>query len=335
MNRIDRLAWASLALALLQPPAAVQAQIVEYYHLDGQGSVRVVTNAAGAESERHEYLPFGDELSPPPGPQPRAFTGKERDAETGLDYFGGRYYAARTARFTTLDPVLDDEAARVDPQKWNRYAYGLNNPVRFVDPDGREVRDLVLGFGEGIGRVALGALMSTGALIESRGMVNPAAIAMGVSDAQENLQFLAHAARHPGDVVDAYVQLSTSRNPEDQRLLGRSIGTGTAVAALTLAPAAKGAPGPAQVQINRAAGNAFRDEIAGLLRQAGRDVRTEVYKRTPFGKRFIDIEVRLDGKLLGGIETKTGGSAYTATQRAKDMWLRLVQRYPVNVVRDR
>jgi len=60
-----------------------------------------------------------------------------------------------------------------------------------------------------------------------------------------------------------------------------------------------------------------------------------VTKNTIFGKRFIDIEISKDGKVLGGIETKTGGSRYHAAQRAKDTWLRIFRQYPVNVVRDK
>jgi hypothetical protein len=89
---------------------------------------------------------------------------------------------------------------------------------------------------------------------------------------------------------------------------------------------------PAQVTLNRAAGNAFRDEVADLLRKAGREVSTEVYKKTMFGGRVIDIEVSMEGKVLGGIETKLGNSPYTASQQAKDMWLKL-NNYPVNVLR--
>ncbi|QRM35743.1 RHS repeat domain-containing protein [Microvirga sp. VF16] len=100
---------------------------------------------------------------------------------------------------------------------------------------------------------------------------------------------------------------------------------------------------PAQVQLNRTAGNAFRDEIADLLRQAlsgrpGYVVRTEVYKRTPFFKRFIDVHVEVLGDdfamHIGGIEAKLGLSRYGPWQRLKDMWLKR-HGYPVDVVRDR
>ncbi len=66
------------------------------------------------------------------------YTGKERDAESGLDYFGARYYGSALGRFTSPDPLMASAHAS-DPQSWNRYAYAMNNPLRFVDPDGMEV----------------------------------------------------------------------------------------------------------------------------------------------------------------------------------------------------
>ena len=67
------------------------------------------------------------------------FTSKERDIETGLDYFGARYYASMQGRFTSVDP----ENAGVDvrnPQTWNGYSYAIGNPVKYQDPDGLKVR---------------------------------------------------------------------------------------------------------------------------------------------------------------------------------------------------
>jgi RHS repeat-associated protein len=55
-------------------------------------------------------------------------------------YFGARYYRASHGRFTAVDPVYTWRENLVDPQRWNRYAYGRNNPLRYVDPDGRETR---------------------------------------------------------------------------------------------------------------------------------------------------------------------------------------------------
>ena len=56
------------------------------------------------------------------------FTGKERDSETGLDFFGARY---TQGRFMSAD---SEGAKPEDPQSWNRYAYVTNNPLRYVDP---------------------------------------------------------------------------------------------------------------------------------------------------------------------------------------------------------
>jgi RHS repeat-associated protein len=60
---------------------------------------------------------------------------KERDIETGLDYFGARYFASTQGRFTSPDPLLSSGVPE-DPQSWNRYSYVLNNPLALIDPDG-------------------------------------------------------------------------------------------------------------------------------------------------------------------------------------------------------
>jgi RHS repeat-associated protein len=132
------------ALALFAGAGSAAAQgAVEYYHLDALGSVRAVTNQAGTVIERHDYLAFGEECTTPPcstaepGTNSKKFTGKERDVESGLDYFGARYYGSKVGRFTSVDPVLDLGASSVEPQRWNRYSYSLGNPLRYVDPDGR------------------------------------------------------------------------------------------------------------------------------------------------------------------------------------------------------
>ena len=62
-------------------------------------------------------------------------SGKERDAETGLDYFGARYMSAAQGRFTSADPLMAS-ANVADPQSWNRYVYAHNNPLKYIDPLG-------------------------------------------------------------------------------------------------------------------------------------------------------------------------------------------------------
>ncbi|MBI5282180.1 MAG: RHS repeat-associated core domain-containing protein [Candidatus Solibacter usitatus] len=64
------------------------------------------------------------------------FTGKERDAETGLDNFLARYYSAAQGRFTSADPTVITRDV-TNPQSWNKYSYAFNRPTVLVDPDGR------------------------------------------------------------------------------------------------------------------------------------------------------------------------------------------------------
>jgi len=67
------------------------------------------------------------------------FTGKERDSETGLDYFGARYMSAAMGRFTSPDVLNVTHDRLLVPSTLNEYAYAANNPLRFLDPDGRDV----------------------------------------------------------------------------------------------------------------------------------------------------------------------------------------------------
>jgi RHS repeat-associated protein len=137
MTRI-RVALMSLVLVLVTSPGFAQGtETVVYFHADAIGSTRLVTDASGAVVERYDYLPFGEPWASS-GLDTRRFGGKERDTETGLDYFGARYYSSLNGRFTTIDPILDIDSAIVDPQRWNRYAYAYNHPFRFTDPDGRQ-----------------------------------------------------------------------------------------------------------------------------------------------------------------------------------------------------
>ena len=125
-----------LRAARANAPAA-EVTATRYYHLDALGSVRAVTDAAGATVRRHDYTAFGEAPTPAVGADARRFTGKERDAETGLDYFSARYYGSASGRFTTVDPLMGTEVALEDPQRWNRYSYVGNRPTRIIDPDGR------------------------------------------------------------------------------------------------------------------------------------------------------------------------------------------------------
>jgi RHS repeat-associated protein len=123
-----------------------------YITTDHLGSTRVVTRQNNTVVSRHDYLPFGEEIPVNYGGRTTAmgyqanlalthkFTGKERDTETGLDYFGARYMSSPMGRFTSADAPFADQHASA-PQSWNLYPYVRNNPLRYVDPTGRCSRD--------------------------------------------------------------------------------------------------------------------------------------------------------------------------------------------------
>jgi len=69
--------------------------------------------------------------------EPMKFTSKERDAETGLDYFGFRYFSSAQGRWTSPDQPFADQHPE-DPQSWNMYGYVRNNPLAHVDPNGKQ-----------------------------------------------------------------------------------------------------------------------------------------------------------------------------------------------------
>jgi len=80
-------------------------------------------------------MPFGEEYSGS-SVTTYKFTGKQRDAESGLDYFGARHYSSLLGRFVSVDPSRVS-VQLFNPQSWNRYSYALNDPLVYVDPNGK------------------------------------------------------------------------------------------------------------------------------------------------------------------------------------------------------
>jgi RHS repeat-associated protein len=143
----------------------------QYLTDDPLGSTRLITTGTTSPSffSRSDYLPFGQEIPTSWGsrtayaPDPSEtlkFTGKERDQETGLDFFEARYFSSAQGRFTSADEFkggivdpftgLDVEtntalpyADITDPQTLNKYGYVRNSPLRYVDPDGHGLSDAI------------------------------------------------------------------------------------------------------------------------------------------------------------------------------------------------
>ncbi|MBI3662048.1 MAG: RHS repeat-associated core domain-containing protein [Acidobacteria bacterium] len=113
---------------------------VHYYFANHLGSANVVTSSTGVIQDESDYYPFGGERSvTDTDPNQYKFTGKERDTESGLDYFIARYDASSLGRFMSPDPE-NAGAMPDDPQSWNAYTYARNNPLIYTDPDGTEYR---------------------------------------------------------------------------------------------------------------------------------------------------------------------------------------------------
>jgi RHS repeat-associated protein len=144
---------------------AAEKERTYYYHSDHLGSAQTVTNYRGQVHERLEYTPYGElwidwrsDLAPEDA-TPFRFTGKELDAETGLYYYGARYLDPKTGRWLSGDPAMgeyfpsapvSDEARKHNGNlpgqggvfnyvNLHAYHYAGNNPVKYVDPDGRDI----------------------------------------------------------------------------------------------------------------------------------------------------------------------------------------------------
>jgi len=182
---------------------------------DHLGSAQLITNYKGEEYERLEYTPYGELWIEKASAVsiieiPYRFTGKEQDAETGLYYFGARYLDPKTSRWLGVDPAMGEyvPSAPINEEAKKRngnlpgmggvfnyvnfhvYHYAGNNPVKYVDPNGNEIKKSQL-MG-GIIQMAGGAVIwvvAIAGVVESAigfkvdaGKIGKALTALGVAD---------------------------------------------------------------------------------------------------------------------------------------------------------
>ena len=141
--------WTNTAAAITDCTSGCAiANTTTYYHEDQIKSSRLISNGYGYPIWQATFLPYGEEYGPQIGANHYKFSGKERDSESGLDYFGARYYGSALGRFITPDWAAKATAVPyaefADPQSLNLYTYVRNIPTTTVDNDGHE-RVLVTG----------------------------------------------------------------------------------------------------------------------------------------------------------------------------------------------
>jgi RHS repeat-associated protein len=169
----------------------VASETITYIHLDVLGSPVAATNGTGNVLWRETYQPYGERIRKEAASNSnnRWYTGHPQDPETGLVYAGARYYDPVIGRFMAVDPANFTEK---NPHSFNRYAYGNNNPYRYVDPDGNVPVDTVIDagfviydFGQFLGAgaaYAVGAITGNQALMaEGRAGLAETSLSLGGS----------------------------------------------------------------------------------------------------------------------------------------------------------
>jgi RHS repeat-associated protein len=236
---------------------------VFYYFADELGSSRVIVKDGTPPTLCYDadFYPFGGERSPYTNTcsQNYKFTGKERDAESGLDEFGARYYSSQYGRFITPDeypggPVdlstTDDVTSQAlpyaditNPQSLNKYAYTYNNPLRYTDPNGHCPWCAVIGALGGVaaqviadkvsgqpitGRQILGAAVGGAIIGGSAGLASEAGIAVQLA--------IAGDAGLVGGVADRTIQTgSLDKAMADPVQMGTDFATNVAGHGITTA----------------------------------------------------------------------------------------------------
>ncbi|GHT17495.1 hypothetical protein FACS189429_1700 [Bacteroidia bacterium] len=105
-----------------------------YYHSDHLGSTSLITDLDGNVVQHVEYIPFGEVFIEERNNKwntPYLFNAKELDEETGLYYYGARYYDPRVSLWLSADPLQEDYP------NISTYAYAFQNPIKFIDPTGK------------------------------------------------------------------------------------------------------------------------------------------------------------------------------------------------------
>jgi RHS repeat-associated protein len=221
-------------------------------------------------------------------------SGKERDAESGLDYFGARYNSSSMGRWMSPDWADKPEAVPYssldNPQSLNLYGYVLNNPLSHADADGHCCEEAWSQFAGAVGGV-LNIVPQSINLINSAGNA-----ALSLTSTSYRIPMM--------DEIQSDAHASAG---------GMAVGQ----AAQMLVPVGDLAEG-AQITRNAMQGAAGEAKVGAELVSEGKTiVGSQVGVQTDKGLRVVDHMVQ-DGGKLSAVEVKTGGATRNASQLAKD-----------------
>jgi RHS repeat-associated protein len=201
------------AIHICLDPGCAPANTTTYYHGDQIGSSRMLSNGHGYPVWQGTFLPFGEEYNPQITDNHYKFTGKERDSETGLDYFGARYCGSKMGRFTSPDKPFADQHV-YDPQSWNLYSYTRNNPLKYIDTDGRKVQVADQGALKNI-RQGLPANVRSHVVTDKNGFISGKAL-NGIKSNDANFQALKH-------IVGAKATVEVSTGASATNAVGKTL----------------------------------------------------------------------------------------------------------------
>ncbi|EAQ96127.1 RHS repeat domain-containing protein [Congregibacter litoralis] len=238
------------ALFFVTGAVTAQQEEVTYYHYDALGSPVVATDETGAVKWREAYAPYGGRLleesreqdcsvnpcesTNSPWENRQFYTGKYDEADTGLTYFGARWYDPSLGRFLSVDPVEFQEGSVFS---FNRYSYANNNPYLYVDPDGRfALFGFLVGAGLEAARQAitgeLSLSWSSAGKISISGVSGTTGVGLGrgVANLTGNVLVRAGANASAGAVLGASV--TAANNAVDGREMTAGVGIGAATGAI-------------------------------------------------------------------------------------------------------
>ncbi|MGA4979370.1 SpvB/TcaC N-terminal domain-containing protein [Streptomyces cinereoruber] len=226
----------------------------QFFHADHIGSSGYVTDQQGKVTEHLEYFPYGEtwvEERTGQADTPYQFTGKELDAETGLYYYGARYYNPRTQLWASTDPALPDyldggmAGGITEPRNLAAYTYTHNNPVKLTDPTGKWPK---MPSWKTIGHTSLDVVGMVPVVGEAADLANAGWYAaegdyvnagLSAASAIPGAGYAANAAKYGNKALDATQAAKTANNAGDAATTAKAAETAPVPKAADSPPAPK------------------------------------------------------------------------------------------------